>query len=144
MKSLGALAEELIVSSLISEKMLRPHHWGARLSLVALMLPLAAGGLVFLAVALDRRLELHTSPDVAALAAALLLFLCAAAAWATARVLGRARATHLTAARRELGANVRMLIDDVCAELEDPVRDNPKTAVLIASLAGFLTAPRSH
>lgn len=36
------------------------------------------------------------------------------------------------------------LIDSLAQELEDPIRDNPKTAIMIASLAGFLAGDTSR
>lgn len=36
------------------------------------------------------------------------------------------------------------LIDSLAEELEDPIRENPKTAIMIASLAGFLAGDARH
>ncbi|HEY0901995.1 MAG TPA: hypothetical protein VGD95_07720 [Micavibrio sp.] len=38
----------------------------------------------------------------------------------------------------DIAKTVSALIDSIAEELEEPIRDNPKTAVAIAGLAGFL------
>lgn len=39
----------------------------------------------------------------------------------------------------DIAKTVSALIDSIAEELEEPIRENPKTAVAIAGLAGFLT-----
>lgn len=38
----------------------------------------------------------------------------------------------------DIAKTVTALIDSIAEELEEPIRENPKTAIMIASLAGFL------
>ncbi|MGZ9097056.1 MAG: phage holin family protein [Micavibrio sp.] len=38
----------------------------------------------------------------------------------------------------DLAKTVTQLLDSLGEELEEPIRDNPKTALMVASLAGFL------
>lgn len=51
----------------------------------------------------------------------------------------RARHTAPTQAQPDIAKTVSALIDSIAEELEEPIRENPKTAVAIAGLAGFLT-----
>lgn len=38
----------------------------------------------------------------------------------------------------DIAKTVTAMIDSIAEELEEPIRENPKTAIMIASLAGFL------
>ncbi len=72
-----------------------------------------------------------------------MLMFAAAAFSAAVSVRMRARQRVSTSAiRAELGKNIRGLIEDVCRELDEPVRESPKTAMVLAGLAGFLAASR--
>ncbi len=52
----------------------------------------------------------------------------------------RRPARHMMAAQPQpdIAKTVSALIDSIAEELEEPIRENPKTAVAIAGLAGFL------
>lgn len=41
-------------------------------------------------------------------------------------------------------ANIKDDLTELLANVEQPIKDNPGTAVLLATLAGFLTADRMH
>lgn len=44
----------------------------------------------------------------------------------------------------DITKTVTALIDSVAEELEEPIRENPKTALMIASLAGFLAGDKGR
>lgn len=44
----------------------------------------------------------------------------------------------------DIAKTITGLIDSLAEELEDPIRENPKTAIMIASLAGFLAGDARH
>ncbi len=44
----------------------------------------------------------------------------------------------------DIAKTVSALIDSITEELEDPIRENPKTAVAIASLAGFIAGDHAR
>lgn len=50
----------------------------------------------------------------------------------------RARFVSQAQSQPDIAKTVSALIDSIAEELEDPIRDNPKIAVAIAGLAGFL------
>lgn len=51
----------------------------------------------------------------------------------------RAAATHSSSSPvGDIAQTVKNLIEGVTTELEEPIRDNPKTAIALASLAGYL------
>ena len=44
----------------------------------------------------------------------------------------------------DIAKTITGLIDSLSEELEEPIRENPKTAIMIASLAGFLAGDARH
>lgn len=44
----------------------------------------------------------------------------------------------------DIAKTVTALLDSVIEELEEPIRENPKTALMIASLAGFLAGDKGR
>lgn len=48
------------------------------------------------------------------------------------------------ASQPDIAKTLTGLIDSLSEELEDPIRENPKTAIMIASLAGFLAGDTSR
>ncbi|GEM_PF-2591752 len=100
-------------------------------------------GFAFFAVALFAwLLEDFTLPAAAALAA------CAVMALS---LLGFGAAIHMQRRKARERDNqhtnlVRTVVDiagDIESELEEPVRDNPKTAMLLAALSGFMLTENS-
>lgn len=56
----------------------------------------------------------------------------------------RAKRMDLASPPPDIAKTMTALIDSIAEELEDPIRDNPKTAVMMASLAGFLAGDHSR
>jgi hypothetical protein len=140
MPGLADTLEELAVTAIVGGKGLLPVRSKAAWVLIAVSVLLAGGGVFLLIVSLDRFFGEHYRPYIAALMSAAIVFVLAAGLVAAARFLRRRTEARDGAARIELGKNIRVLIDDICSELEEPVQENPKTAVALAALAGFLTA----
>lgn len=88
----------------------------------------------------------YTAPQNAALMVALTAFvLSSVIALSSTALQGRGKLS----ARRysqadDLSRTIRMLINSLGDELEGPIQDNPKTALIIASLAGFLAGDQRH
>lgn len=78
-------------------------------------------------------------PEVAAMLVALTAVVVASLSAATGVAIFRRPPTHQNALQNaDLAKSVSALIDSLTEELEEPIRDNPKTALMVASLAGFL------
>lgn len=98
----------------------------------------------FLTAALYMALSALYSPIIAALLTG--LGLCVAAlgfVWLAGRAARRAEQQewlNVDAMSDRLQGN----LDDLLGDLEQPVKDYPATALIVASLAGFLTADRLH
>lgn len=143
MSALLAVVEELVVATIISEKVLLPRKGMMDWGLTALSILLGVAGISLLILSLDRFLEKIYPADMAALILAGVVLTAAFLAAMLACRYRRQKISNIGAARRELGNNIRSLVGDVCKELDDPVRDNPKMAVILAAVAGFVTAQQT-
>jgi hypothetical protein len=101
-----------------------------------------SAGLFFLALALYEYLEDLYAPYIAALISSALVFTAAIAAILLNMFLQRKNTSHYRSAQDELSEHIRVLIKEICNELEGPIIENPKTSVLIAALAGLVAARR--
>lgn len=54
------------------------------------------------------------------------------------------RPAHHVGPQPDIAKTITGMIDSLAEELEEPIRDNPKTAIMIASLAGFLAGDSRH
>ena len=142
MSGIASIVEKLVLAAVVSEKAWMPRTSRADWALAALSVLLAAGGTGFLVVALDRYLGGVYPPYVAALFCTASLFIAAltAAAVLAARRNRAGKARLIGDSRGALAANINTMIESACGELEHPVRENPKTAMLVATLAGFFLA----
>lgn len=140
MSGIATVVEELLLATVISEKILMPRKSKADWALIGLSALLGSMGVFLAALGLDRFLEERYPPDLAAMITAGLLFAAAFVSAAVAYFLRRQRALKLAEERNEFGKNILSLLDEVCSELNEPVRESPKTAVMLAALAGFFVA----
>lgn len=88
----------------------------------------------------------YTTPQNAALMVALTAFVFSSVIGLSSAAVQR---RGKLSARRygqadDLSRTIRMLINSLGDELEGPIQDNPKTALIIASLAGFLAGDQRH
>ncbi len=136
------MIEDLLLNVIIGEKILPPPRsrwdWG----LTALSVLLGGVAVVLCIIGLVRFFEGRYSPDAAALLSAAILFAASLSALGAAHLFKKSKARNIDAAQRDAGKNIQALIDGISAELDEPVRENPKTAVALAALAGFLMARR--
>jgi hypothetical protein len=140
MQGVSAMIEDMLIAALIGEKTLLPRKGRMDWALTALSILLGVAGVVLSVLALERFLEGEYPPDRAALGAATIVLAAAFLAAAAASHCRRRKAAVPGSARDELGQNIRVLIEGICGELDGPVRESPKTAVLLAALAGFFAA----
>lgn len=138
MSEIMATVEDLIVEAVVGGKALLPHINKAEWALLATSALFAVTGVFFLALSLNRYFENIYAPDKAALVSAVVVFTGALLAMMLRALLRLRKESNIESSRKEIRDNIHVLIRDVCTELEDPVRENPKTAVAVAALAGFL------
>jgi hypothetical protein len=105
---------------------------------MGMALVLGVSGLVFGLYAEFAWLDARFATDVAALgvsfSACALALICAGAG----KILSRDKRQSLPAEPpADITKIVSQLMDSIGQELEEPIRENPKTAVMLASIAGF-------
>lgn len=139
----AAVAEQMILAALLSgtgsEK---KNQFG--LGLTALSLFLVFAGFGFLMAAGYGYLHEQFDMKVASFYMAAILLGCALATTLTASVLFYYHRKRARFYRHTVAENIRQAIASVGEELEAPIRENPKTAALIAGLAGYATAQKLH
>lgn len=142
MSGLALIVEKLLLAAAVSEKGWMPRTSKTDWALAGLSVLLMAGGTGFLVLALDRYLVGIYPPYIAALFCTASLFIVALAAAAILIIrrnrVGKARL--MGNSRNEISASINTMIESACGELEHPVRENPKTAMLVATIAGFFLA----
>lgn len=143
MNSLLATAEIMLIDRVLGNDVPFTGKSKAGLSLYALAGTLFVTSLGFFIVAAYLWIENNYFPPekAAAMAGGLILALsclCAGAAYLILQYK-RSRARKLKA---ELTQTLHTLADIAEEELSQPIKDNPKTSVLIASLAGFIAGDK--
>lgn len=140
MPSIVTAVEELLIAAMIGEKLLPSRKSKMDWALTALSVLLGGIGVFLAVLGLNRFLEGRYTPDIAALIAAAVVLTAALLAGVAAHRFRHRKALHLGSVKDELGKNIHTLIEQICSELDEPVRENPKTAVMLAALAGFIAA----
>lgn len=137
MRALLAVAEHALVDRLIgagmaTAKRSQPIGFMAALSSVLLVLGL------FLAIFGTHLwlLKIYTPEVAVLLTGALCLALSALSALAILVILQYGR-SQIKQVKQDIEETISEVIDSAQAEISGPVRDNPKTAVLISALAGL-------
>lgn len=146
MPGISDTIEKLVVSALLNENVVPTRTSKIDWALNTLSILLCGGGVIFLLIGLARYLELRYQPDtVAFILAAVLLTTSAIAAYAVCfrrhnnENCARQSAVQ-SSVRQELSNNLHAVLSDLFQELDTPVRENPKAAMLLAAIAGFFAA----
>lgn len=126
------------MDAVVSGRAMMPHMNKAEWLLLGISAFFGAAGIFFLALSLNRYLERIYTPDKAALASAGVVFAGSFLAVLLRTILKSRKESKLEESRKEIRDNIHVLVRDVYSELEDPIRENPKTAVAVAAIAGFL------
>jgi hypothetical protein len=136
--STAAMAiEEILLASLVRGRTTFLPKGGKEWTLVVLSFLLGGAGVFLAVLGLLRFLEGRYPPDLAAL-------VCAGAVLAAAFLAAACcRRRKAPVAQDGLEKTLHLLIKTLYAELEGPVQENPKVAVLLAAVAGFLALRRN-
>ena len=130
---------DLLIPMIVSKRTVLPHRNKIAFILTILMIPLMGISTLFTAFALYQYLLNTLSPSIAALLTGLLGLMLTLIVGILVWHLSYKSQTAAPVPYMELGKNVQFILKTVCDELEEPVRQNPKMAVAIAVLAGFLS-----
>jgi lysylphosphatidylglycerol synthetase-like protein (DUF2156 family) len=139
MSDLATLAQRLVVDRVFNAAPSRPGPNLAVMVFVVLIGSLIVLGLGFLVFATHLWLQDHYQPDVAAALTGLFI-LCMAVSCLCAYITIRVRHSHMQKLQNEMKETLQAALSFCDEELADMVSENPKTAILIASLAGFAAA----
>jgi len=142
MSGIAVVIEELLMATVLAKKTSLPSKSKMDWAFMALSILLGCTGLFLSILALERFFEARYPLDIAALSSAAIVLTIAALIAAVTYHCRHRKPPASSADRHELESNLHVLLESICAELESPVRENPKTAVLLAAIAGFITAQR--
>lgn len=142
---LTALLKQLAIDGIVQYSAQKSRKGTASLALYGLAGGTGLLGVVFLSIALYGLFLIDFAmPAAAALTGGVLMALSATVALGTKYAFQKINRKRAQEEAGQMSALIGQGIDQLLGELEEPVRDNPGTAVILASLAGFLSAGRVH
>lgn len=137
MAGISDVVEKIVTSVLLDKEMPWPRRSKANWAFTAFSALLCGAGVILLIVAVERFLETIYRADMAAAITAIILFAAALAVLLASRCLASCK-TRQTGTGGGIGeTDIKEILDILYKELEEPVRENPKTAVILAALAGY-------
>lgn len=98
--------------------------------------------LLYLIVAVSYWLRAQYTPDVAALATAGIILCFALLVTAAGYAYAVIRKSKIDAVADEMKNKVMHVLETMSEEMEDPIRNYPKSSVAIATLAGYMVGNR--
>jgi uncharacterized membrane-anchored protein len=110
----------------------------AKTCLSVLSVCFMVAGLVFLIYAAHVWLSAHYSRDIAAAITGLLCVAFSAVLAGIVFAILCYRKARIKAIQRHIPDTIKSLLSTLETELTSPIRENPKTAVIMASILGFL------
>jgi len=138
---LAPLVQNFVVSKMADNRPGGASETG--LTLTAMSFVLTSAGLVFVLFAEYLWLKTYFLSDTAALIVAGTSYVLALVAAVIGKAMGRRRKNEKALSLTEDASKaVSQIINSLSEELESPVRENPKTAMVLASLAGFVAGER--
>lgn len=141
------ILKQLLVEGIMNSNRSLPGFNPAGLGIIAFSAVLAVLGFGFLLYAGFIQLQDYYSSDIAALiVAGTSLILAPVVAWVGKKIFKKQSfVSHGHSLHQgDLAKTVTQLIDSLGEELEEPIKENPKTALMVASLAGFLAGGHSR
>ncbi len=146
MEGMLPVLKEAIVSGVVATATRR----GPRKKLAGMAVMVFAGlvlflAIVFIALANYEWLSAQYSSPVAYLVIGLTLLLLSAITFFLARASLHSHERNIDEhSREEISRLVDLLAEELSGELAEPVRNNPKTSLAAAAVAGFLAGDRLH
>jgi hypothetical protein len=139
--------KQLLIEGVMSSRSpILPKVSAAGISLMGLSGALAIIGIAFVMVSEYFWLKAMYMPDMAALfTAGTAVFLSLFFGLIGMAIMKQGKDRHAVhTPPQDIAKTIGALVDSLGEELEQPIRENPKTAVMLASLAGFVAGDRSH
>lgn len=142
MRDLATSLEQILIDRVLSNKASFTGRSKAGFGLLAFSGLLLCLGLGFLLGAAYLWFDKNYTPEVAAAMTGILSMLLALLGAAGAYFFAYFRRRRIQTLKSEIAETVQTALEYADEELGEPVRENPKTAVMIASLAGFVAGER--
>ena len=143
MSGIGSIVEAVITSSLLKKRSSAPPVNPLEWLLIAFCCFCAVAGFVFIMIALYKYLQELYMPSMAAFFSSLTVFGAALIAMMIRAASLRLKKPPVQKTDSDgIKDDIYVLIKDILGDLEDPVRENPKTAVALAALAGLFMTRR--
>jgi hypothetical protein len=144
MSGMASVIEQILLAAVTNEKARMPRRNRTDWVVTALSVLFAGGGSFLLILALDRYLAGIYAPYVAALLCAGALFAAALTALGLSHCCRSRRPMPEDSTRDIFAKNIASLIEDAFVELEQPIQESPKTAMLLSAVAGFFMASQMN
>lgn len=132
------LIEHVLVDRLFTDRAPLTSFEKSGQVLCALSVFFALIGSGFLIYAAHLWLSGHYSPDTAAAMTGVLSFIFAAFVASIVYAAARYRQSRIKKIRKQVANTIKSTLSAMNDEWGDPIRENPKTAMLIGALAGFI------
>ena len=146
MQGLMPIVKQAVVSGLIAQTT----HRSRRADLAAVGFIILSGFVLVLAAlfgalaAYNWLEQSYSEPAAFAFVGGALLFISATIFFIGVRILKRGDRVSSQRSQEEIHKMVEMLAEDIPEEIVGPIKDNPKTAMLAATVAGFLVGEKIH
>lgn len=143
MTGISDVVEKMVTSVLLDRGMPWQRHSRADWVLAALSVLLSGAGVILSVIAVERFFEASYQPDISAAMTAVIAFGVSVIIMLLSRRSFHSKARRVSGMSTITQGDIKEILDILYQGLEEPVRDNPKTAVLLAAIAGYL-ASRCH
>ncbi|MDP2206793.1 MAG: hypothetical protein Q8K65_10865 [Alphaproteobacteria bacterium] len=137
MAGIPSAAESILAVALIGKGLLSRRKSRVDEVLTVLSILLCGAGIVLCILALERFLATLYRPDIAAILTAAAVFSIALLAVLVKQVRNTYGRHAVKNAGSDIEKSLRGMVEPVLQEINEPIRDNPKMAMLIAAIAGF-------
>ncbi len=142
MLDMAVVIEELLMATVMGERGSLPRKSKMDWALMVFAVLLGCAGVFLSILGLERYFEEKYPLDIAALLSSAIVLAVAFLVVLITRGCQNRKEPPPHTDRQDFEKNLHTLLDGVCKELEGPVRESPKTAVLLAAIAGFIAAQR--
>ena len=145
---LAPVLKQLLIDGVMNSRLSPfPKFNATGLTFMGIAAVLAVAAVIFAVMTEYLWLRAFYAPYLAALVTACTaVLLSLVAAWIGSMTMKRDKRRDAIARgpSPDIAKTLSSLIDSFEEELEQPIRENPKTAIMLASLAGFMAGDRSH
>ena len=144
MSPLIPLLEAFLFEKALTSNMLVSNKSKAGIAMLVVAGICVFGALILTIIGVYQFLNVHYAPDVAALAAAGLIFVIAAVFGLIGMAMLHKKRSRLKAMQEDLTDSAMSWFEDLAEDLHLPeaVRNHPKTSILVSTVIGYIVAKK--